>query len=58
MSEKWQRGTLVDVIYLGGSGAEMAYEQETEAYPQTKLVLHAQMPNAHGYLYYANFAQR
>lgn len=27
MSEKWQRGTTVDVIYLSGSGAELVYEQ-------------------------------
>jgi plasmid segregation protein ParM len=58
MSEKWQRGTTVDVIYLSGGGAELVYEQVVEAYPQTKLVPHAQMANARGYLYYANFAQR
>ena len=55
MSEKWQRGTTVDVIYLSGGGAELVYEQVVEAYPQTKLVAHAQMANARGYLYYANF---
>lgn len=55
MSEKWQRGTIVDVIYLSGGGAELVYEQVIEAYPQTKLVPHAQMANARGYLYYANF---
>jgi hypothetical protein len=58
MSEKWQRGTTVDVIYLSGGGAELVYEQVVEAYPQTKLVPQAQMANARGYLYYANFAQR
>jgi plasmid segregation protein ParM len=58
MSEKWQRGTTVDVIYLSGGGAELVYEQVVEAYPQTKLVGHAQMANARGYLYYANFSQR
>lgn len=58
MSEKWQRGTTVDVIYLSGGGAELVYEQIVEAYPQTKLVPDAQMANARGYLYYANFASR
>jgi len=58
MSEKWQRGTTVDVIYLSGGGAELVYEQVVEAYPQTKLVPEAQMANARGYLYYANFANR
>ena len=58
MSEKWQSGTTVDVIYLSGGGAELVYEQVVEAYPQTKLVVQAQMANARGYLYYANFAQR
>jgi plasmid segregation protein ParM len=58
MSEKWQRGTTVDVIYLSGGGAELVYEQVVEAFPQTKLVPEAQMANARGYLYYANFANR
>ena len=58
MSEKWQWGITVDVIYLSGGGAELVYEQIVEAYPQTKLVPQAQMANARGYLYYANFAQR
>ncbi len=58
MSEKWQRGTTVDVIYLSGGGAELVYEQIVEAYPQTKLVPEAQMANARGYLYYANFVSR
>ena len=58
MSEKWQRGTTVDVIYLSGGGAELVYEQVADAYPQTRLVPEAQMANARGYLYYATFAQR
>jgi len=58
MSEKWQRGTTVDVIYLSGGGAELVYEQVVEAYPQTKLVPQAQMANARGYLYYANFSNQ
>ncbi|HUN09090.1 MAG TPA: ParM/StbA family protein [Aggregatilineales bacterium] len=58
MSEKWQRGTTVDVIYLSGGGAELVYEEVYRAYPQTKLVPQAQMANARGYLYYANFMGR
>lgn len=58
MSEKWGRGTTVDVIYLSGGGAELVYEQVVDAYPQTKLVPDAQMANARGYLYYANFISR
>ena len=58
LSEKWQRGTTVDVIYLSGGGAELVYEQVVEAYPQTKLVPDAQMANARGYLHYAHFAAR
>jgi plasmid segregation protein ParM len=58
MSEKWQRGTTVDVIYLSGGDAELVYEEVVDAYPQTKLVPEAQMANARGYLYYANFAGR
>ncbi|MCU0463920.1 MAG: ParM/StbA family protein [Anaerolineae bacterium] len=57
MSEKWQRGTTVDVIYLSGGGAELVCEQIIEAYPQAKLVSQAQMANARGYLSYANFAR-
>lgn len=55
LSEKWGRGTTVDVIYLSGGGAELVREQVLEAYPQTKMVKDAQMANAKGYLYYANF---
>jgi hypothetical protein len=58
MSEKWQRGTTVDVIYLSGGGAELVYEQVVEAYPQTKLVPHAQLANARGYLHYSHFVSR
>ena len=58
MSEKWQRGTTLDVIYLSGGGAELVYEQVVEAYPQTRLVPKAQMANAHGYLYYTHFIRR
>lgn len=58
MSEKWQRGTTVDVIYLSGGGAELVYEQVRDAYPQTQLVRDAQLANARGYLNYAHFAAR
>lgn len=59
LSEKWQRGTTVDVIYLSGGGAELVFDQVVDAYPQTRLVPDAQMANARGYLHYAHFvAQR
>ena len=58
LSEKWQRGTTVDVIYLSGGGAELVCEQVADAYPQTQLVPQAQMANARGYLHYAHFVQR
>jgi plasmid segregation protein ParM len=58
LSEKWQRGTTVDVIYLSGGGAELVYEQVADAYPQTKLVPEAQLANARGYLHYAHFVGR
>lgn len=58
MSEKWQRGTTVDVIYLSGGGAELVVEDVREAYPQTQLVQDAQLANARGYLNYARFIAR
>ena len=58
LSEKWQRGTTVDVIYLSGGGAALVADTVIEAYPQTKLVKDAQTANARGYLYYANFTTR
>ena len=58
LSEKWQRGTIVDVIYLSGGGAELVYEDVVEAYPQTQLVPDAQTANARGYLNYAHFVKR
>ena len=57
MSEKWQRGTTVDVIYLSGGGAELVMREVLAAYPQTQLVREAQLANARGYLRYALFAQ-
>lgn len=56
MSEKWQRGTTVDVIYLAGGGAELVMDDVLNAYPQTKLIKQAQLANARGYLNYAHFA--
>jgi len=58
MSEKWQRGTTVDVVYLSGGGAELVVEDVREAYPQTQLVQDAQLANARGYLNYARFIAR
>ena len=58
LSEKWQRGTIVDVIFLSGGGAELVYEDVAEAYPQTRLVPGFQTANARGYLNYARFAER
>ena len=58
MSEKWQRGTTVDVVYLSGGGAELVVKDVREAYPQTQLVQDAQLANARGYLNYARFIAR
>lgn len=58
MSEKWQRGTTVDVVYLSGGGAELVVKDVREAYPQTQLVQDAQLANARGYLNYARFITR
>jgi len=58
ISEKWQRGTNVDVIYLSGGGAELVADVICDAYPQTQLVQEAQLANARGYLYYARFVAR
>lgn len=58
LSEKWQRGTIVDVIYLSGGGAALVHQEVAEAYPQTRLVPDAQTANARGYLNYARFIER
>lgn len=58
ISEKWQRGMTVDVIYLSGGGAELVYDQVRNAYPQTQLARDAQLANARGYLNYAYFSAR
>ena len=55
MSEKWQRGMTVDVIFLSGGGAELVADEVCEAYPQALLVRDAQLANARGYLNYARF---
>ena len=56
MSEKWQRGTTLDVIYLAGGGAELVADEVLAAYPQAVLIQQAQLANARGYLNYAHFA--
>lgn len=58
MSEKWQRGTTVDVVYLSGGGAELVVDEVRSAYPQAQLVSGAQLANARGYLNYARFIAR
>jgi len=58
ISEKWQRGTTVDVIYLSGGGAELVVDEVRAAYPQIALVRDAQLANARGYLNYARFIAR
>jgi plasmid segregation protein ParM len=55
MSEKWQRGMTVDVIFLSGGGAELVADEVCAAYPQAQLVRDAQLANARGYLNYARF---
>jgi hypothetical protein len=58
LSEKWQRGTTVDVVYLSGGGAQLVLNDIKTAYPQTVLVQDAQLANARGYLNYARFIAR
>lgn len=58
LSEKWKSGTIVDVIYLSGGGAEYVLREVISAYPQTQLVRQAQIANAQGYLNYARFAEQ
>jgi plasmid segregation protein ParM len=57
LSEKWKSGTIVDVIYLSGGGAEYVLREVISAYPQTQLVRQAHIANAQGYLNYARFAE-
>ncbi len=56
LSQKWQRGTTVDVVYLSGGGASLVAQDVRGAYPQTVVVEGAQLANARGYLNYARFA--
>ncbi|MBZ0284050.1 MAG: ParM/StbA family protein [Anaerolineae bacterium] len=58
ISEKWQTGLGVDVIYLSGGGAELVARQVKEVYKQTILLDDSQTANARGYLAYANFTAR
>lgn len=55
VGDKWQTGLTVDVIYLAGGGAELAFDEIRAAYPQAQLVEDAQFSNARGYLNYAHF---
>jgi plasmid segregation protein ParM len=56
MSQKWQTGMSVDVIYLSGGGAELVARQVKAIFKQAVLLDDAQTANARGYLAYANFA--
>ncbi|MCC7208148.1 MAG: ParM/StbA family protein [Anaerolineae bacterium] len=58
MSEKWQRGTIIEVIYLSGGGADLVADVVCEAYPQAQIIPEAQLANARGYLNYAYFMAR
>ncbi len=58
MSEKWQTGMSVDVIYLSGGGAELVARQVQTLFKQAVLLDDAQTANARGYLAYANFAAK
>ena len=55
MNDKWKAGTLVDVIYLSGGGAELVESVVKTTYPQAQLVQGAQLANARGYLQFALF---
>ncbi len=57
LSDKWKAGSIVDVVYLSGGGAELVMREVMSAYPQTQLVKNAQIANAQGYLNYARFAE-
>lgn len=58
MAEKWQAGKGIDVIYLGGGGAELV-EQAVKAagYKQAAISQNAQLSIAQGYLNYALFSR-
>jgi len=53
LNDKWKAGTLIDVIYLSGGGAELVHEVVKAAYSQTVLVVNPQIANAVGYLQFA-----
>lgn len=57
ISEKWQSGANVDVIYLCGGGAALIQPVVQDVYPQAQLVGDAQLANARGYLNYALFVR-
>lgn len=58
LSTKWQAGRLINIIYVSGGGATLAFRTIKNAYKQATLVESAQTANARGYLNYANFKAR
>lgn len=58
LNSKWQAGRFINVIYVSGGGATLAYRTIKTAYKQAVLVESAQSANARGYLNYANFKAR
>lgn len=53
MTQLWQQGARVDVIYVSGGGGQFAIETIQQQYPQAKLLENSQLANAQGYLQYA-----
>lgn len=58
MNRLWGTGMHIDVIYLGGGGADLVADLVKRTYPQTIVVQNPQTSNANGYLNYARWAQR
>lgn len=58
ITDKWQGGANVDVIYVSGGGASLVFNDIKAAYPQAQLTEEAQLANAQGYFNYAMFTQR
>lgn len=58
MTDKWQAGASVDIIYCSGGGAARAFDDIKAAFRQAVLMDNAQMANAIGYRHYAMFRQR
>jgi hypothetical protein len=53
LSEKWQTGASIDVIYVSGGGAPLVNGLVSQMYPQAQLVNNSHLANAQGYLNYA-----